>query len=317
MVATLVALGFTTFFAVRVVQHVPDLESRADESIQPWMDVPYIAHSYNVPRDTLFQALGLPAKPPKKIAHQPIKKIASDQGRSIKEVESLLTSAINDAKQQETQASRPTTWLPTEQQLLTDLTQYELPLLFGITLISAFGAPLPATLLLIASGSFVKQNDLSLWWVLGAGLGGAVLGDLAGYGLGRWGAREQVTRLGRWVGSEAQLRRASAALKRRGGPGVFVSRFLLTPMGPTLNITSGMVSYPWRNFLMYDVAGEAIWVGVYVSLGLILSDRVQTINELFNNLVWLVVGLSLLVGLGWKLVRRLRSEPRRRVREKH
>jgi membrane protein DedA with SNARE-associated domain len=51
-------------------------------------------------------------------------------------------------------------------QLLSAFSLYGLPVLFGALLIGAVGIPMPATMMLLAAGSFVAQGDLNLWWVL-------------------------------------------------------------------------------------------------------------------------------------------------------
>lgn len=119
-----------------------------------------------------------------------------------------------------------------DDQLLSALTLYGLPVLFVAVLVAASGVPLPATLLLIAAGSFVEQGSLGLWQVLGTALIAAVFGDQIGYGIGRWGGRRLLVRVGRWAGGNARLAQAEDTMERWGGSTIFLSRWLLTPLGP-------------------------------------------------------------------------------------
>jgi hypothetical protein len=64
---------------------------------------------------------------------------------------------------------------------------------------------------------------------------------------------------------------------------MFFSRWLVTELGPWLNVTSGIAGYPWRRFIFWDVLGEVLWVVLYVMLGYIFSDRVQYIAEILGN----------------------------------
>jgi len=182
------------------------------------------------------------------------------------------------------------------------------PMLFGATVISAIGVPLPMTFVLVGAGSLIAQGELNLWWVLVLMSVGSILGDQIGYGLSRWGGRRLVRRLGRLsrVG-EAGLNKAEAVSCKWGGAGVFFSRWLVTPLGPWLNITSGMSRYPWRRFLLWSGVGEVLWVMVYVLLGKIFSDRVQALSETLGNLTWVILGLFLSCLLGWTLLNRLRA----------
>lgn len=190
--------------------------------------------------------------------------------------------------------------------LLSALGVYGLPLLFGSILIGSAGIPLPATFLLLAAGSFVAQDDLNLWSVLGLAAAGAIIGDNVGYVLGRWGGRRMLNRFGKSF-HRNRLKNTEDWLKRWGGAGVFFSRWLLTPLGPVVNITSGMTGYSWPRFLFFCVTGEGLWVFLYVMLGKLFSGQVQLMSEFFGDFTWVIVGLLVTSFLGWTLFMSLRS----------
>lgn len=191
--------------------------------------------------------------------------------------------------------------------LLATLGVYGVPVLFVALLVGSAGVPLPASLLLVAAGSFVEQGELELWPVLALSAAGAILGDQIGYALGRWGGRRLTRRLGRLVGGEKRIEDAEEWLRRREGVGVFLSRWLLTPLGPVVNLTSGATRYPWPRFILYDVLGEALWVALYVLLGRFFSDRVQALSDLLGDLTWAVLGLVAAALLGVLVFRYLRE----------
>jgi hypothetical protein len=83
----LLVLGFTGLYAVRT--------TRQDEPIRGWMTVGYVARSYRVPSYILYQALGLPHRPPDK---RPLFKIAKSQKRSMNEMRAILQDAIVHAR---------------------------------------------------------------------------------------------------------------------------------------------------------------------------------------------------------------------------
>ena len=173
--------------------------------------------------------------------------------------------------------------------------------------LGVYGVPVLFVALLVAAGSFVEQGELDLWPVLALSAAGAVAGDNVGYALGRWGGRRLTRRLGRFVGGERKVEEAEAWLKRREGLGVFLSRWLLTPLGPVVNLTAGATEYPWPRFLVYDLLGEALWVALYVLLGRFFSDRVQALSDLLGDLTWAVVALAAAVVLGVLLFKHLRA----------
>lgn len=190
--------------------------------------------------------------------------------------------------------------------LLSTLGVYGLPVLFAVMVVGCAGVPLPSSLLLLVAGSLTEQGDMSLWPTLLLSAAGAVIGDNIGYGVGRWGGRHWRGRMARLVGGEEKLQSAEGWLKRWQGAGVFFSRWLLTPLGPVINLTSGLSDYSWPCFLFYDILGETLWVALYVMLGRFFSGRVQEMGDLLGDFVWLLVALLLVVALGLSLVKYFR-----------
>ena len=188
--------------------------------------------------------------------------------------------------------------------LLLALVQYGLPILGGVILLAAIGLPVPVTLLLLVAGALVRQAELSGAAVLLTALTAAVSGDQIGYALGRWGSARLITRAQRWGGGPTRWARAEAAARRWGGPGIFLTRWLLTPLGPLVNVTSGVTRYPWPSFVVWDVVGEAIWIGGYVGLGWIFSDQTDNLSGALGNFTWVVLGGLGIAGLVHLLRRR-------------
>ncbi len=192
-------------------------------------------------------------------------------------------------------------------QLLAALTSYGLPVLFGVCMISSLGVPLPGTFLLVAAGAFVQLGDMNLWSVMGMGILGAILGDQTGYFIGRWGGRRLAGRVTKWLGGEKRLVSVEGTVRKWGGPGIFFSRWLVIQLGPWVNLTSGFTFYSYPRFLIWDLAGEAFWVVLYVMVGKIFSGQAQALMEMLGNLTWAFVGLVAAIIFGWLLYRTFRS----------
>ena len=192
-------------------------------------------------------------------------------------------------------------------QLLSALTLYGLPVLFGVTLISSAGIPLPGTFLLIATGSFIQLGDMTFIWAVLVAVCGAVVGDQIGYWIGRWGGRRLVFRFSRRLGGEKRIHETEASIQKWGGWGIFFSRWLVIQLGPWFNLSCGITVYPYVRFLAWDIFGEAFWVLLFVFGGMLFSDRVQALTELLGNLTWVVFGLVGFVVFAVLLARNLRS----------
>ena len=119
-------------------------------------------------------------------------------------------------------------------QILAAVSEYGTPALFGIVTIAAIGVPLPITLLLVVVGSMASQGAVNPWWAIGAAGAGSILGDQTGYAIGRWGGPAAVTRLSALFGRRAGLEGMEAKAKAWGGPGIFVSRWPLSPTDSAL-----------------------------------------------------------------------------------
>ncbi|MBA3945208.1 MAG: DedA family protein [Herpetosiphonaceae bacterium] len=189
------------------------------------------------------------------------------------------------------------------EQFLAALVQYGLPALFVIVLVSSAGAPLPSSLLLVATGSLVQQGQFSFWPVVGLGVAGSMLGDHLGYGLGRLGGRKLADRVARLVGGQRGLLAAESAMRRWGGPSIFLSRWLVTAVGPAINLTSGIALVSWWSFFLYDLAGETVWVAGYLGIGRYFSDQVEALTTLLGDLRWALLALAIAALLGWLLWR--------------
>jgi membrane-associated protein len=191
-------------------------------------------------------------------------------------------------------------------QLLAAVSQYGSPALFGIVTIAAIGVPLPITLLLIVVGSMISQGAMNLWWALGVASVGSILGDQAGYAIGRWGGPAVLTKLSGLFGRRANLQAMEAKAKAWGGPGIFMTRWLLSPLGPWINLASGTASYPWRRFLCWDILGEITGAVVFISLGRFFSDSVMALYGVLGDLTWAIGALLAAIVLGYQLLAHLR-----------
>jgi membrane-associated protein len=186
-------------------------------------------------------------------------------------------------------------------QVLAALTRYGSPALFGIVAIAAIGVPVPITLLLIVTGSLSAQGSINVWMAIAMASVGSVAGDQIGYAVGRWGGKVLVARFSRLLGGGERIQELEAKAKRWGGAGVFFSRWLVAPLGPFINLTSGLTEYPWLRFTLWDFLGESFGAALFIWLGFLFSDRVQEIGAIFGDLTWAILGVLAAAFLGWQL----------------
>jgi len=184
-------------------------------------------------------------------------------------------------------------------ELLAAFLLYGMPALFGVLVISSAGVPFPVCLMLVAAGSFVAQGEMNLWQVIIVASTASVLGDQidmawhVGVGGSWWPGSAE-----RWAGS--QYSEGGSTRQTVGCVGYFPSRWLVTPLGPWLNVTSGIAEYSWSRFLLWDLLGNLFGVVLFVTLGYFFSGQVQAMADILGDLPWIILGFVVSVILGWK-----------------
>ncbi|MGB8817674.1 MAG: VTT domain-containing protein [Rhizobiaceae bacterium] len=167
---------------------------------------------------------------------------------------------------------------------------------------------MPASILMLAAGGFVAAGDLSLMTSIAGALGGAVAGDQAGYFSGRWAGGRLTEKLGTRA---APLAKATAMLARRGGVAVFLTRWLFSALGPYVNLAAGASRQPWPIFTAWGIAGEAVWVGLYVGLGYGFTGNLEAASTMAVNILGMLAAGAVAAGLGYWLVATVRAEKRK------
>ena len=91
----LAALILTTVLLVRLVADVVYWPKHRDTEIASWMTVGYVAHSYDVDKDGLIEALGIETDLRR---HLTLKAVADGQDMSLAELRNALLKAIIDQR---------------------------------------------------------------------------------------------------------------------------------------------------------------------------------------------------------------------------
>lgn len=194
--------------------------------------------------------------------------------------------------------------------LLALVPTYGLWLLAAATFLSCLAIPIPASILMLAAGGFVAAGDLPLLGTLAAAVVGATLGDQFGFLAGRRGG----ARLLAWLGSRAApVEKARALLERRGSVAVFFSRWLVSALGPYVNVAAGAAGLSWARFTLWGVLGEAVWTGLYVGLGYAFTGNLAAASDLAWTILGFAGAAAVAIGLGYWLFTILRQDGKTRA----
>ncbi len=172
------------------------------------------------------------------------------------------------------------------------ITDYGPIAIFVSAFLSCLALPIPTSLMMLTGGAFVATADLDLVPVVLAAWSGAVIGDQAGFLIGRFGGTPVLERLARAPARRAVLDRARALVDRHGGLGVFFSTWAIAPLGPWVNFAAGATGLGWLRFTIADVLGEVIWVSLYVGLGYGFAANVAAVAEAMGDLMGLMAALA-------------------------
>ena len=124
---------------------------------------------------------------------------------------------------------------------------------------------LPSETAIITAGVLAATGDLSVPLIILCAAVGAICGDNIAYWLGRT--------LKEWVEAHLfrgekrrHLDRAERSLGKRGGSLIIVGRFI--PGGRSaVTFGAGILHYPWRRFILYDVAAGFAWATYATLIG--------------------------------------------------
>ncbi len=174
---------------------------------------------------------------------------------------------------------------------------------------SAFvGFVFPGEIACLLGGVLAYEGRLPLAAVLGAAIAGAIVGDSIGYAIGRSAGSRLLKRLPERLVKPAHVQRARETIRRLGGRAVFAGRFAaaLRVLVPGL---SGMAHMPYRTFLMWNVAGGALWAGGSVLLGYLAGKSWSVVASRLSLAGYGAAAVVALVAVG--LVVRHRRAARR------
>ena len=126
---------------------------------------------------------------------------------------------------------------------------------------------------------------------------GALAGESIGFWLGRFlGPKIRHSRLGRRIGEE-NWARSERYLRRRGGPAIFISRFLPV-LHSLVPLTVGMSGFPYRRFLAWTIPACVIWSTLYISVAALaagtyreLADQLHYAGYIFVGVIVMFLGL--------------------------
>jgi membrane protein DedA with SNARE-associated domain len=268
-------------------------------SIRPWMTLRYVAGTYRVPETILIARLGLSAETEPDTS---LRLLAQREERSPFEYAQRVQQAVVEVAPRGSadRSGHGTSWLAAfGDEFLAALLVYGYPILGLTLLLGAIGLPVPTGLSAALAGSLAARGNMSWEWAATMAVTASVLGDAAGYGLGRALSQQFLERHGRWLGySPARREHVALLFDRWGGLGVLLSRTLVSHLSAVLNVLAGASRYRLSAFLTFTVVGRILWTSAYLGLGYAVGASLEAAAGFLANLSIFLVSLAVLTASG-------------------
>jgi membrane protein DedA with SNARE-associated domain/rhodanese-related sulfurtransferase len=187
--------------------------------------------------------------------------------------------------------------------LIELLLDHGILLLFMVTLAARIGIPVPAAPFLVVAGGLAAAGHLSALVAFVAAIVANLLGDAVWFKAGRvYGYRVLKLLCRISLSPDSCVRQSESLITRWGGSSLIAAKFL-----PGVSVVAapmaGALGMSTTRFVGFGVLAGAVWSGVFLALGLLLSEEIQQTLDMLAN-AGLVASIALLSIVAALLLRR-------------
>jgi membrane protein DedA with SNARE-associated domain len=134
---------------------------------------------------------------------------------------------------------------------------------FIIVGLESAGVPMPGETALVSAAIFAGQGALDIKGVIACAAAAAILGDNAGYWVGREFGFPLVLRYGRYIHlDEGRLKLGQYLFQRHGGKIVFFGRFVAM-LRAFAALLAGINRLEWPRFFLFNALGAVVWASLF------------------------------------------------------
>jgi membrane protein DedA with SNARE-associated domain len=178
--------------------------------------------------------------------------------------------------------------------------------------IESTGIPFPGeTTLVLAAAYAGTRHSLNIELVIVAAAAGAILGDNAGYTLGRYGGYPLLRRILAILHvRQDTLLYTQRYFAKHGDKTVFFGRFIAV-LRAWAAFLAGTNHMPRRSFFLWNAAGGIVWATAYGILGYVLGDNLPLLERILRDLGiagFVILGVIVAAAIGLWVMRRRRRQ---------
>jgi membrane protein DedA with SNARE-associated domain len=153
--------------------------------------------------------------------------------------------------------------MPLFQHLHEFISTYGYLAVFIIVGLESAGVPMPGETALVSAAIFAGQGALDIKWVIACAVAAAILGDNAGYWVGREFGFPLVLKYGRYIHlDEGRLKLGQYLFQRHGGKIVFFGRFVAM-LRAFAALLAGINRLEWARFFLFNALGAVVWASLF------------------------------------------------------
>lgn len=148
---------------------------------------------------------------------------------------------------------------------------------------------LPGDSLLFVAGALAGAGAMNVHLLVLLLILAAVLGDSLNYAIGRWLGPRVFRYPDSWFFKQAYVERTHAYFEKYGGRTIVIARFvpIVRTYGP---FVAGIGRMDYRRFILFNVSGAVLWVGVIGYAGYLFGN----VPLVKNNLTLVILGIIFL-----------------------
>jgi membrane protein DedA with SNARE-associated domain len=163
---------------------------------------------------------------------------------------------------------------------------------FALIALESLGIPLPGESALIAAALYAgTTHHLNIAALAAVAASAAVIGDNAGYWIGKTGGRRLAERYGRYVRlTRPRLKVGRYLYARHGIKVVFLGRFVAV-LRTYAAFLAGLSRMRWSRFLLANATGGVLWSGIYAFGAYALGSAASSIGSTVTIIGWAVAGV--------------------------
>lgn len=167
---------------------------------------------------------------------------------------------------------------------------------------------LPGDSLLFAAGALAAADSLKIEMLIILIFIAAILGDALNYHIGKLIGPKIFKKESSLLFNKEYLARAREFYEKHGKKTIVLARFIpiIRTFAP---FVAGIGSMPYKTFLVYNVAGSALWVFIFI-FGGFLFGNITFVKENFGLVIIAIIFISLAPVLK-EIIVRLRKNKRR------